>query len=347
MPPVLGKEGIWSLVFGQHRFCGGAFLFPLVASLLPQAFDELKLIKGLEASHLRLREFMSFKKVSKDKMRFLMKGNWLKIAVGVLAVAVIALVLVMVLGRSGQTETEVLRVATTTSLYDTELWDCLETIFEDRYNADLQITAKGTGMALELGMNGDVDVVTVHDPAQEAAFIAGNYSLEAEVNGNSTHRVTWAYNYFIIIGPESDPAGVGNLTGSLAPEEAFQKIQQEGALDPDNVKFVSRGDNSGTHGKEKAIWASAGYNYTEDIQGDGAAAGLYIEAGTGMGATLEMADEMMAYTLTDKGTFLAYQGDLDLVPLVEEGDIMLNVYTVIICMNGVNPVSILRWLRTW
>jgi tungstate transport system substrate-binding protein len=266
-----------------------------------------------------------------------MKGNWLKIAVGVLAVAVIALVLVMVLGRSGQTETEVLRVATTTSLYDTELWDCLETIFEDRYDADLQITAKGTGMALELGMNGDVDVVTVHDPAQEAAFIAGNYSLEAEVNGNSTHRVTWAYNYFIIVGPESDPAGVGNLTGSLAPEEAFQKIQQEGALDPDNVKFVSRGDNSGTHGKEKAIWASAGYNYTEDIQGDGAAAGWYIEAGTGMGATLEMADEMMAYTLTDKGTFLAYQGDLDLVPLVEEGDIMLNVYTVIICKNGVNP----------
>jgi len=262
-----------------------------------------------------------------------MKGNWLKIAVGVLAVAVIALVLVMVLGRSGQTETEVLKVATTTSLYDTELWDALEPIFEERYDVDLQITAKGTGMALQLGMNGDVDVVTVHDPAQEAAFIDGGYAVEAA--GYGAERVSWAYNYFIIVGPEADPAGIGG--GNLAPEEAFQTIQIEGALAPDTVKFVSRGDNSGTHGKEKAIWASAGYNYTEDIQGDGADAGWYVEAGTGMGATLVMADERMAYTLTDKGTFLAYQGDLDLVPLVNTGDILLNVYSVIICKNGVNP----------
>jgi tungstate transport system substrate-binding protein len=258
------------------------------------------------------------------------KGILPKIA----SIVLVLTLLVTILGCSEQTE--VLRVATTTSLYDTGLWDYLEDIFEDRYNADLQITAKGTGMALQLGMNGDVDVVTVHDPVQEAAFIDGGYALHATVDGNSTARVTWAYNYFIIVGPESDPAGVGNLTGSLAPEEAFEKIQQEGALDPDNVKFVSRGDNSGTHAKEEAIWASGGYNYTEDIQGDGAAAGWYIEAGTGMGATLEMADELMAYTLTDKGTFLAYQGDLDLVPLVEEGDIMLNVYTVIICKNGIN-----------
>ena len=262
-----------------------------------------------------------------------MKGNWLKIAAGVLAVAVIALVIVMVLGRSGQTEIEVLKVATTTSLYDTELWDALETIFEERYDVDLQITAKGTGMALELGKNGDVDVVTVHDPLQEAAFIAGGYALEAA--NFSAKRVPWAYNYFIIVGPEADPAGIGG--GNLTPEEAFQTIQIEGALDRDTVKFVSRGDNSGTHGKEKAIWASAGYNYTEDIQGDGADAGWYLEGGTGMGATLVMADELMAYTLTDKGTFLAYQGGLDLVPLVDTGDILLNVYSVIICKNGVNP----------
>jgi len=252
------------------------------------------------------------------------------------ASAILALTLLLaVLGCGGQIE--ILRVATTTSLYDTGLWDYLETIFENRYDADLQIQAKGTGMALELGMNGDVDVVTVHDPLKEAAFIADGYAVNATVDGNSTARVTWAYNYFIIVGPEADPAGVGNLTGSLAPEAAFQKIQQQGALDPDVVKFVSRGDESGTHGKEKAIWASAGYNYTEDIVGGGAAAGWYIEAGTGMGATLVMADQLTGYTLTDKGTFLAYQGDLDLVPLVEIGDIMLNVYTVIICKNGVNP----------
>ncbi|MDH4067991.1 MAG: substrate-binding domain-containing protein [Dehalococcoidia bacterium] len=244
----------------------------------------------------------------------------------------IVLVVVMVLGCSGQTEPEVLRVATTTSLYDTGLWDALEDVFEDRYDADLQITAKGTGAALALGKSGDVDVVAVHDPAQEAAFIAGNYSVKAL--NFSAERVTWAYNYFIIVGPESDPAGIGNLTGSLAPEEAFQKIQQEGREVREAVKFVSRGDESGTHGKEKTIWASAGYNYTADIVGNGTADSWYIEAGTGMGATLVMADELVAYTLTDKGTFLAYQGDLDLVPLLDEGDILLNVYAVIICKNG-------------
>ena len=260
-----------------------------------------------------------------------MKGFLAKIASILLILTLLATVLgcTEVLGPSP----EVLRVATTTSLYDTGLWDALEDLFEPKYNADLQVTAKGTGAALALGMNGDVDVVTVHDPLKEAAFVADGYAATAEDFG--LERVTWAYNYFIIVGPESDPAGVGNLTGSSAPEEAFQKIQQEGALDPDTVKFVSRGDESGTHGKEKAIWASASYNYTEDIQ-DGAAAGWYIEAGTGMGATLVMTDELMAYTLTDKGTFLAYQGDLDLVPLVETGDIMLNVYTVMICTNGVN-----------
>jgi tungstate transport system substrate-binding protein len=262
-----------------------------------------------------------------------MKGNWLKIAVAVLTVAVIVMAIIIVLDRSGQTETEVLRVATTTSLDNTGLWGALETIFEERYDVDLQITAKGTGMALELGQRGDVDAVTVHDPLQEAEFVAGGYALEAEVNGNVTERIPWAHNYFTIIGPEADPAGIS----SLSPEEAFQKVQQVGEYDRETVKFVSRGDNSGTHGKEKAIWASAGYNYTADIQGTGATAGWYLEAGSGMGATLVMANDKIAYTLTDKGTFLAYQGDLDLVTLVDTGDIMLNVYTVMICKNGVNP----------
>ena len=262
-----------------------------------------------------------------------MKGNWLKIIVGILAVAVIVMAFVMMLDRSGQTA--VLRVATTTSLYDTGLWDYLEIIFEERYDVDLQITAKGTGAALELGKNGDVDVVTIHDPLQEAVFIDGGYTVEAEIDGNAIERVPWAHNYFIIIGPEADPAGIDG--GNLTPEEAFQKIQHEGALDPETVKFVSRGDNSGTHGKEKAVWTSAGYDYTEDIQGIGADIGWYKESGTGMGATLHIANEELAYTLSDKGTFLAYKSDLDLVTLVDRGDIMLNVYMVMICKNGVNP----------
>ncbi len=259
-----------------------------------------------------------------------MKGNWLKTPSVVLAAALIVLVLVMVLSRpgGGQTEPEVLRVATTTSLYDTGLWDYLETIFEERYNVDLQITAKGTGAALELGENGDVDVVTVHDPEKEAAFIAGNCSTTAQ--NFSADRVTWAYNYFIVVGPKSDPAGIGGWNATAT----FQRIHDGGVLNSGAVRFVSRGDNSGTHSKEKAIWASAGYDYTEDVQGEGATAGWFIEAGTDMGATLVMTDEMTAYTLTDKGTFLAYQGDLDLAPLVDEGDILLNVYAVIICKNG-------------
>ena len=247
------------------------------------------------------------------------------IAVAVIAVAVIVSVIITTSAPA------VLRVATTTSLDDTGLWDYLDDIFEERYDVDLQITAKGTGMALELGKNGDVDAVTVHDPAQEAAFVAGGYAVEAD--GFNATRVPWAYNYFIIVGPEADPAGINGLIS----EEALRKIQQGGVLDPNTVKFISRGDNSGTHGKEKAIWAAAGYNYTADIQGTGADEGWYIEAGIGMGATLIMADELMAYTLTDKGTFLAYQGDLDLVPLLDTEHILLNVYTVIICKNGSNP----------
>jgi tungstate transport system substrate-binding protein len=271
---------------------------------------------------------MFYKKVSKNKRRFLMKGILSRIA----SIVLVLTLLVTVLGCSGQPEPEVLRVGTTTSLYDTGLWGYLEGIFEDRYNADLQITAQGTGAALALGKTGDVDVVAVHDPAQEAAFIAGNYAATAQ--NFSAERVTWAYNYFIIIGPAADPAGVG--VGNLTPVEAFQTIQIQGALNSTAVKFVSRGDNSGTHGKEKAIWKSAGYNYTADIEGNGTAAGWYFETGQGMGATLTVANEKMAYTLTDKGTFLAYQGDLDLVPLLDTGGTLLNVYSVIICKNGVH-----------
>jgi len=254
-------------------------------------------------------------------------------------IASIVLVLTLLVTVLGCTEIlgpspEDLRVATTTSLYDTGLWDTLEPIFEQMYNADLQITAKGTGISLELGKTGDVDVVAVHDPAQEAAFIAGNYSVKAQ--NFSADRVTWAYNYFIIVGPEADPAGI---TGrNLTPEQAFQKIQQEGKAHPETVRFVSRGDNSGTHGKEKAIWKAAGVkNYTAEIEGNGTAEGWYFETGKGMGDTLVVANELMAYTLADKGSFLAYQGDLDLVPLLDTGGSLLNIYSVIICKNGVHP----------
>jgi tungstate transport system substrate-binding protein len=263
-----------------------------------------------------------------------MKGILPKIASIILVLTLLVTVLgcTEILGPSP----EDLRVATTTSLYDTGLWDYLENVFEKEYNADLQITAVGTGNALALGKTGDVDMVAVHDPAQEAAFIAGNYSVKAL--NFSADRVTWAYNYFIIVGPEADPAGISSLTGDSAAVQAFQNIQIAGKADPETVKFISRGDNSGTHGKEKALWKLAGVkNYTTEIEGNGTAEGWYLETGKGMGDTLTVANQKLAYTLTDKGTFLAYKSKLDLVPLLDTGSNLLNVYCVMICKNGIHP----------
>ena len=158
-----------------------------------------------------------------------------------------------------------LRVATTTSLYDTGLWGYLEPKFEDKYDVELDVLYAGTGKALEWGTRGDVDVITVHSKSRELQFVADGYGVE---------RVPFAYNHFLIVGPESDPAGISGMS----PEDAFKQLMSAGQSNPE-VKFVSRGDNSGTHGKEKAIWASAGYDY-EEVRESG---GWYIEAGGGMG----------------------------------------------------------------
>jgi len=204
-----------------------------------------------------------------------------------------------------------LRVATTTSLYDTGLWGYLEPRFEDKYNLELDVLYAGTGKALEWGTRGDVDIITVHSKSRELQFVADGYGVE---------RMPFAYNYFLVVGPESDPAGISDMS----PEDAFRELMSSGQSNPE-VRFVSRGDDSGTHGKEKAIWASAGYDY-EEVRESG---GWYIEAGGGMGPTLVMANEKDAYTLSDIGTFLAYQGDLALAPIVDSGDVLLNVYSVI------------------
>jgi len=204
---------------------------------------------------------------------------------------------------------ERLRVATTTSLYDTGLWGYLEPMFEEKYGVELDVLYAGTGIALEYGRRGDVDVITVHSKSREEQFVAEGYGIE---------RVPFAYNYFLIVGPSDDPADIKGMT----PEEAFTKLAEDGM-----ASFVSRGDDSGTHGKEKAIWASAGYEY-EAICGAGR---WYIETGRGMGATLLMANEEQAYTLTDMGTFLSYTGEIDLAPLVDQGDTLLPVYSAIAC----------------
>jgi len=204
-------------------------------------------------------------------------------------------------------------LATTTSLYDTGLLEYLEPMFEKKYNVDLLITSQGTGKAIEIATRGDCDILAVHSPSQEEAFMAG---------GHGINRRCFAYNYFIIVGPANDPAGIRGMK----PEDAFTKLVTMGKAGTPGVSLISRGDNSGTHSAEKNIWKAAGYNYTTDVQKSG---NWYIEAGRGMGETLQLASEKQAYTLTDEGTYLAYKGNLALVPVIEQGDILLNVYSVI------------------
>jgi len=207
-----------------------------------------------------------------------------------------------------------LRVATTTSLYDTGLWGYLEPMFEEEYDVELDVMYAGTGKALEYGRRGDVDIITVHAKTLEEQFVADGYGVQ---------RVPFAYNYFLIVGPAADSAGMKDLS----PEEALKKLMATG-----NGSFVSRGDDYGTHSKEKAIWERAGYEY-ETVQNAGT---WYMEVGSGMGPTLMMASEKQAYTLTDMGTYLAFKGKLELVSIIDKADILLNVYSAI----AVNPEKV-------
>ncbi len=244
-----------------------------------------------------------------------MKRMVLRIRLTLLAAVICPLLMVMLLGCArGDVHVGVdgarerLRVATTTSMYDTGLWEVIEARYEQQYGIRLDVVYAGTGIALEYGRRGDVDVIAVHDKVREEQFIAEGYGIE---------RVPFAYNYFVIVGPGDDPAGLADLQ----PEQAFTRLYQS-----QRVPFISRGDDSGTHVKEKAIWKAAGLDY-EEVRTSGA---WYIERGGGMGPTLLMAAEKQAYALSDIGTFLAYQGDTGLITLVEKDSIMLNVYSAIV-----------------
>jgi len=244
-----------------------------------------------------------------------MKRN---ILVAILAGLVVIGLLLSIAGCSPQR----LRMATTTSLYDTGLWGYLEPMFEEKYDVEVDILSLGSGAAFEYGKRGDVDVLTIHDKANEENFVAEGYGVE---------RVPFAYNYFLIVGPKDDPAGIRDLT----PEDAFKKL-----FETKSGSFISRGDNSGTHSKEKAIWQAAGFDYATVQESDWAKFkdGGYKEAGAGMGQILMMANNERAYTLTDMGTYVSYKSklELELEPIVKEGSILLNVYSVI----AVNPEKV-------
>ena len=200
-------------------------------------------------------------------------------------------------------------LATTTSTQDSGLLDVIIPIFEAETGVKVDVIAVGTGQALALGVDGNADVLLVHARSQEDAFMAA---------GDGVRREDVMYNDFVILGPADDPAGV---QGAATAVEAFTKIADAQAA------FVSRGDNSGTNTKEKAVWAAAGIEPTGD---------WYVSAGQGMGAVLTMADELTAYTLSDRATYLARTLEGTGLVIAAEGDpILFNPYGVI----AVNPAK--------
>ncbi len=202
-------------------------------------------------------------------------------------------------------------LATTTSTQDSGLLDYLLPDFEKEAGVKVDVIAVGTGQAIKLGEDGNADVLLVHARAQEDAFMAA---------GNGTRREDVMYNDFIIVGPESDPAGIKGMTSAV---DAFKKIAET------KSQFLSRGDKSGTNTKELAIWKAAG------ITPEGE---WYNSTGQGMGELLTMADETQGYTLSDRATYLARTKEgLNLNILVEGDKILLNPYGVIAVDPKKNP----------
>ena len=206
---------------------------------------------------------------------------------------------------------ETLTLTTTTSTYDTGLLDELNAPFQDRYGVTVDAVAQGTGQALETARAGDSDAVMVHARSLEDEFMRDGYGV---------NRRDVMFNDFVIVGPESDPAGVEGV-GSAT--DAFARIADAGET------FVSRGDNSGTHTKELAVWDETGV----DPSGD-----WYQETGQGMGEVLNVATQQGGYTLSDRGTFLSRRAESDLVVLVQgpiEGgpELLANPYGIV----AVNP----------
>lgn len=197
-------------------------------------------------------------------------------------------------------------LATTTSTMDSGLLDVLIPMFEEKSGYIVKPNAVGTGQALAMGDQGNADVLLVHAPADEVKLVQ---------KGTVINRQLVMHNDFIIVGPPSDPAGIRGVEKAA---DAFKKIAAKQAI------FVSRGDDSGTHKKEKEIWKEAGIN----PQGK-----WYQEAGAGMGQTLNIASEKGGYTLTDRGTYLALKKNLNLDIMLEGEKTLLNIYHVM----QVNP----------
>ncbi len=193
-------------------------------------------------------------------------------------------------------------LATTTSTYDSGLLDAILPDFEQKTGIKVDVVAVGTGQALKLGQARDADVLLVHAKRREEQFVA---------DGHAPYRKDVMYNDFVILGPADDPAGIRGMDSAA---DAFRAIADNQST------FVSRGDNSGTHMKEMAIWKAAGVEPAGD---------WYQSAGQGMGAVLTMANEQQGYTLSDRSSYLSRQDDLDLDILVEGDPMLFNQYGVL------------------
>jgi tungstate transport system substrate-binding protein len=235
---------------------------------------------------------------------FMNKKRWRLICLTITAVAL--LTVFVGAGKSNAAEKNII-LATTTSTQDSGLLDVLIPAFEKKTGFFVKTIAVGSGQAMAMGQKGEADVLLVHSPDAEKKFMA---------DGSGINRQLVMHNDFIVLGPPDDPA---KIQGARSAKESFMKIAAAQAL------FMSRGDNSGTHAKEKALWKAAGINPEGQK--------WYQETGLGMGETLNVTSEKKAYTLSDRGTFLALKKKLSLNVLTEGDAQLLNIYHVI----EVNP----------
>jgi len=234
----------------------------------------------------------------------------MKRTAGIYLIIWTAVILSGVFGLSSECRAEKnVILATTTSTQDSGLLDVLIPIFEKRTGYFVKTIAVGSGQAMAMGQKGEADVLLVHSPDAEKKFVT---------DGSSISRRLVMHNDFIVVGPSEDQAKIRGMKSSV---EVFKKIASSSNL------FISRGDNSGTHSKEKTIWKAANIKYEGEK--------WYQQTGLGMGQTLNVASEKKAYTLADRGTYLALKKRLGLDILAEGDAVLLNIYHVI----EVNPAK--------